>query len=77
MVSEVFFFCAWIQFVKTASKMNEVPSRHWSLPELVLLQFSNHLTLLPLPPKAHAASAGLAKETNDMKIVVLRRFLSK
>jgi hypothetical protein len=57
--------------------MNEVPSRHWSLPELVLLQFSNHLTLLPLPPKAHAASAGLAKETNDMKIVVLRRFLSK
>jgi hypothetical protein len=36
MVSEVFFFCAWIQeFVKTASKMNEVPMRHWSLPELV------------------------------------------
>jgi hypothetical protein len=39
-----------------------------------ILQFSNHLSLLPVPRNKHrleiAAKAGLAKESNDMKFVV-------
>jgi hypothetical protein len=47
---------------------NEFEGDRLETPEYILLQFSNHLTLLPVPLEI-APSAGLAKESIDVKIV--------
>ena len=37
-----------------------------------ILQFSYHLSLLPVPHLRHELSGGVAKESNDLKIVVIQ-----